>query len=43
MARLAFRVSHVITCYGAVRCIHVALIAALADAIAWTRVRIIGQ
>jgi hypothetical protein len=40
MACLAFCVSHVSTCYGAARCIHVAVIAALADAIAWTRVRI---
>jgi hypothetical protein len=35
--------SHVSTCYGAARCIHVAVIAALADAIAWTLVRIIGR
>jgi hypothetical protein len=43
MACLAVRVSHVSTCYEPARCIHVAVIAALADAIAWTRVRIIGQ
>jgi hypothetical protein len=40
MACLAVRVSHVSTCYGAARCIHVAVIAALADAVAWTLVRI---
>jgi hypothetical protein len=43
MACLAVRVLHVSSCYGAARCIHVDLIAALAFAIAWTRVRIIGQ
>jgi hypothetical protein len=35
--------SHVSTCYGAARCIHVAVIAALADAIAGTRVRITSR
>ncbi len=40
IACLAVRVSHVSTCYGAARCTHMAVIAALAFAFAGTRVRI---